>query len=163
MLDMRAFCPFLFVDMDHRMYKTRIVLIAIVATGVAFPGCNPSVQGPKTVPVTGLITLKGKPVEGALVLFYPSERGAGIKTGSGESDSTGNFSLESHVKGSTYKSGGQPANYLVTVEKIDSSLSANPNVPPKNLLPERYRDSSTSGFSAEVREGAENRFEFNLE
>ncbi len=127
-------------------------------------GCNSSSSGPPTVPVTGVVTYQGEVVEGALVLFHPATKGSGVKTGSAETDASGNFAMETLIKGDQYKDGLPPASYQVTVEKMDHShRAANPHMPPKNVLPNQYRDPSTSGLTADVSEGADNSFEFTLE
>ncbi len=130
---------------------------------LALLGCNTS-SGPPTVPVTGVVTYQGEVVEGALVLFHPATKGSGVKTGSAETDTAGSFAMETLVEGSTYKDGLQPASYQVTVEKLDHSHRANnPHAPPKNVLPTKYRDPDSSGLTADVSEGSDNRFEFKLE
>lgn len=136
-------------------------LLAYVS--VLLTGCNPAPTGPATVPVTGEVSLDGKPVEGALVLFFPADKSAGIKTSSAETDAEGKFTLSTHVEGTTYKPGAQAARYEVAVEKRDQSAPLDPTIPPKHLLPQRYRDPSTSGLEADVLQDGENRFVFALE
>lgn len=137
------------------------LLLAWVSTLVV--GCNPAPTGPATVPVTGEVMLDGIPVEGALVLFFPTDKSAGIKTSSAETDAEGKFTLSTHVDGATYKPGAQVARYQVAVEKRDQSAPLDPTIPPKHLLPQRYRDPNTSGLEADVQPQGENRFVFALE
>jgi hypothetical protein len=114
------------------------------------------------VPVTGLITQNGSPVEGAVVLFHPVIKGAGIKTSNGETDAEGKFELQSHVKGAEYQSGAQAGDYLVTIEKLDSSQVYTTMSPPKDLLPVQYKSPKSSGLEASVSSSGDKHFEFDL-
>ena len=126
-------------------------------------GCQPGSQGPDTLPVTGLVTQGGTPIEGATVLFHPVNKGQGIKTSYAETDSTGKFELQSNVSGTAYKPGAQAGEYLVSVEKQDRSQVYKTMSPPKDLLPAKYKDPATSGFTATVAADGGNHFEFELE
>jgi hypothetical protein len=143
---------------DYR-FALSIFLLAVAALG-----CNQGPQGPQTVPVTGLVTFQGKAVEGAVVLFHPTEKGKGVKTGSGETDATGAFSMQTLVKGNEYKDGLLASSYQVTIEKLDHShRDKNPHAPPKSVLPSQYADPNASELTADVSDSGENQFEFALE
>lgn len=80
---------------------------------------------------TGTVTLEGKPVEGATVLF---SRGAG-KIGAGElalgkTDAQGRYELTTKVGGETEVKGALPGEYKVAVSK---------RVPPKGMSESEYR------------------------
>lgn len=114
--------------------------------------------------MTGVVSFNGEKVEGALLLFHPVEKGKGVKTGSGETDATGSFAMQTQVRGGEYQEGLQPASYRVTIEKLDHSHRANnPHLPPKNVLPSKYGSPTDSGLTAQVTPEGENRFDFKLE
>lgn len=141
-------------------FKASCASVLLMGLGV---GCQPVSQGPDTLPVTGLVTQGGTPIEGATVLFHPINKGEGIKTSYGETDSAGRFELQSNVSGTTYKPGAQAGEYLVSVEKQDRSQVYKTMAPPKDMLPPKYKDPATSGFTANVSADGENHLEFPLE
>jgi hypothetical protein len=146
-------------------------------------GCSsePSVGA---VPVTGTVTLDGKPVEGATISFVPD--GDSSLSASGLTDASGNFRLTSVSPGD----GAVPGKYKVTVSKLTADSQAAPQAtsqeeamkqlqdkmkaggsnafytkappPVKETLPERYSNAATSGLQAEVKGSGENKFTFAL-
>ncbi len=62
--------------------------IVIMAT---FAGCSEGVSGPAFVPVSGVVTLDNKPVDGATIVFTPKKEGA---PSMGFSDTEGKFTLK---------------------------------------------------------------------
>jgi hypothetical protein len=128
-------------------------------------GCGsktPAVEHPKTVPVTGTVTYKGAPVEGAAVVFKPEssqERGA-----VGTTDSEGHFKLMTYEP----NDGAIPGLFLVEISKTevpkteltDNSLAETP--PVKELLPVKFKSIKTSKLSADVKDSGTNDFTFAL-
>lgn len=53
--------------------KRRDCLAAIIFTAIA--GCGGGVSGPAFVPVSGVVLLDGKPVDGATIVFTPKKEG----------------------------------------------------------------------------------------
>ena len=88
-------------------------LLALLAVGVS--GCQREPEGPKRVPVSGVVTLNGKPLEGASVTFHPTGSTLG-RGGSGESDAEGKFTVGNYE---TYGlvPGTPEGDYKVTVSK----------------------------------------------
>lgn len=144
-------------------------------------GCG----GPKstldTVPVSGLVTLDGAPVDGAMVVFAPTS-GSGTAA-SGKTDATGRYKLTTQEPGD----GALPGSYLVMISKSaaedatagavkpgmtdeeatkaaaearDKTGGAEPTV--KELLPAMYKDPAKSGLKAEVAKGGQTEFNFEL-
>lgn len=120
-----------------------------------FAGCGPSY--PETVPVNGVVTLDGQPVEGAAVLLMSTVPGSG-NAARGVTNADGTFAL------TTFKEadGARPGNYKVIVKKTDlknqgqanealveSSLGAQP-VQAVEMLPEKYGMLQTTPFDVEV-------------
>ena len=150
------------------------------------PGCEE--PGTPKVQVSGTVTFKGKPLEGAIVSFTPK---AGGQPASGTTDSAGKYvlSTESNADGAV------AGDYVVTIAKYDRK---EPPVPPgeeekpksdepiditdeypagynemdaaekaatvaKNLLPMKYANPETSPFVAQVTDGSEeNSIDFEL-
>lgn len=124
-------------------------LLALVAVG-----CGGSVPGPAFVPVSGVVTLDGKGVEGATVTFAPKTEGS---LSLAMTDAQGNFTLKS----ATGRNGAAVGEHNVTVvlsvslggppvtAKVDDLSGVLPNeagedaTPPagpstKWIVPERY-------------------------
>jgi hypothetical protein len=151
-------------------------------------GCSGEKLEP-VYPVTGTITSKGKPVEGAIVAYTPTTPGVGISA-SGVTDSSGVYKLTTRSNGD----GAAAGTYGVTVAKYDKKLEpqkpkddakdqlADPyditNEYPtgynemqaseiaaslsKNLLPAKYANPATSKLNAEVKSGT-NSFDFKVD
>lgn len=131
-------------------------------------GCGPG--GPTLYPATGTVTLDGKAVEGAEVVF--AAPGGGLATGT--TDAAGKFSLSTGGK-----PGAPEGEYGVSVTKqsiTGGSMPANPtpedmakmvkeNTMPKveHLLPPKYSTIQSSGLTATVtKDKAKNDFPLNL-
>ena len=164
---------------------TAVVVTASVAALATFIGCG-GPRGFDTVEATGVVTLDGQSVDGADVVFQPA--GAGGKAATGLTDASGKFTLTTINAGD----GAMPGSYKVTVVKIkraprgedlsglsieeaakkareaalaeEARLKANPTgaSEPSDLLPVKYKDPSTSGLTAEVKQGQKNHFELKL-
>ncbi|MDD3588021.1 MAG: hypothetical protein PHQ75_12640 [Thermoguttaceae bacterium] len=108
---------------------------------VSLIGC----QKNKLAPVTGTVSLDGKPVENAKVYLTPVGGGDGAATG--EADAAGHFTLRLLKGGET---GAIPGEYIVTVKKIISVDTGKtqpdlydpskrmPLLDSKNEIPEKY-------------------------
>lgn len=110
-----------------------------------------------TQPVSGMITLQGKPIPGAMVAFQ-SVAQPGMPTVYADSltDAEGRYVL------STYHAndGAPVGEYLVTVQWRRPLRDAAGN-PGPNQLPERFASSATSGLKATVARG-QNSLNFDL-
>jgi len=111
------------------------------------------------------VTFRGKPVEGASVVFVPAV--AGKRAAVGTTDATGRFRLTTKDPGD----GALPGAYAIAVSKTEASggLSAaeaeqwsrnrgnfGKYPPPPKItehLPEKYKAANTSGFQATVTGG----------
>ena len=144
-----------------------ISLLLSFAVGVAAVsmGCR-SGNYPKTVKVEGTVTLEGKPLSSATVIFFPP---AGQRPATGSTDSIGRFQLSTFQQGD----GAVPGEHMVAVVPKDpppmpgqafaspgnSNLTAEPYVEP---FPARYNQQSTSGLTATVAADRKNEFTFEL-
>ncbi|MGE0759845.1 MAG: hypothetical protein AB7F89_17850 [Pirellulaceae bacterium] len=154
---------------------------------VAAIGCSGAAPSnlPKTYPVSGTVTMGGKPVEGATVNFMPM---SGSGSSIGLTDKDGNYNLSTYSsndgaeagqykvsvvkwEGDTAPSNVPPAGTIASGE-IDESTYAPPSeratsgsvgsTGPKNLLPSKYANGDTSALRATVTEGGPNKFDFDL-
>jgi hypothetical protein len=135
-----------------------------------------------TVPISGIVTLDGTPVEGASVVFAPTSGGG--SAASGVTDRGGRYRLTTRDP----NDGALPGSYLVMVSKSAVGESADSGaVKPgmsseeatkaameafvaggqattefKDELPVKYKNPSTSGFTADVAKGGQTQFDFAL-
>lgn len=161
-------------------------LLGLCATvALVLTGCNGGLNL-DTVPVTGTVMMDGKPVEGAAVTFSPE--GAG-HAAAAVTDASGKFQLTTDTAGD----GAVAGKYKVTVtkyEKRTETIAAGEedmdavyaameaagedvsgsgdkrgteNDGPKNELPAQYANPKTTTLQAEVSEGGENDFTFEIE
>lgn len=141
---------------------------ALLCVGLWFAGttgCGPRTRLEGLAPVEGIVTFRGKPVEGASVVFVPAT--AGKRAAVGTTDATGRFRLTTKDPGD----GALPGPYAIAVSKTEASggLSAaeaeqwsrnrenfGKYPPPPKItehLPEKYKAANTSGFQATVTGG----------
>lgn len=126
-------------------------------------GCS-GAKSPATAKVTGVVTYKGSPVEGATVIFAPS---AGGKPATAITDAEGHYALSTFGA----KDGAVPGDYKVTVTKTTTEgtapelsyeklneLSLRGEQPPgpvvKHVLPAKYASETTSGLDKTVKSGS---------
>ncbi len=128
-------------------------------------GCGPG--NPPTATVTGKVTYKGEPVEGARITFAPDAAEASPANGKTEAD--GSFSLSTFAPGD----GAMTGTYKVAIKKeqMDESgagaHSESGEVPQasdevKHLLPKKYSRIETTDLTAEVKDTGDNNFVFEL-
>jgi hypothetical protein len=128
-------------------------MLALLATG-----CGESY--PETYPVTGVVTHKGKPVEGADVVLVPSDEK--LRSAGGMTDADGKFSVTTYFDPEHQSEGAMPGDYGVTVSKTEV-LEAPPGLKPEEImayhmkhgtpkpqLPTKYAAAKTSGFNVTV-------------
>lgn len=146
---------------------SKMCFAGLVTVAVCLSGCDSGPNNPDTYPVTGTVTYKGSPVEGATVVLTPVT--AGLQGASGNTDADGNFELMTFSAGD----GALPGEYKVRVFKYEivaepaaeegeemtpeeeeeaytgeeDDESASPN-----LLPAKYENAATSGISHTVTE-----------
>lgn len=142
---------------------TRMAALAL-GTAVLAAGCGRKVTRPEVFPAGGLVTLDGKPLEGARLSF---EHEAATYWAEGRTDASGRYALMTF----SGTDGALPGNYFVAITKyedpatVPEKIREVPNYVPKNLLPARYATAKTSGLSATVeprRDAGANRFDFKL-
>lgn len=113
---------------------TTILVLAIVAS----TGCG---GGPKVVPVEGKVTLKGKPLPAATVMFSqarPEAPGPFV----GETDSNGQFKLGTTGSPGSGAAVGEYMVYITTVKQPPNALEDTPPPTQKEIVPTEFRDGS---------------------
>lgn len=145
----------------------RYPTLALLAASALLAGCG----GPKELPrgaVRGRVTLAGKPLPGATIVF--ENKAVGVSQ-SATLDDEGKYEFV------TYAASGLPAaSYKVTVsngrfmlpgEEIPrlAPTAKGPAAPPKKaaaVIPDKYAKAESSGLSAEVKAGDNSPFDFEL-
>jgi hypothetical protein len=133
----------------------RIACLAAILGGIS--GCGPS--RPTTYPVSGVVTLDGKPIQGATVMLMPQ---AGGRPATGTTNQRGEFSLTTFDR----NDGALPGKHTVTVvKKITTGIMAGPDglsgpvarggIKEQWIIPKKYSDPKSSILSADVRRGME--------
>ncbi|MBN2293061.1 MAG: hypothetical protein JXM70_11585 [Pirellulales bacterium] len=139
---------------DSHLMRLWFVFIVVVPLAI---GCGPG--RPKTVPVTGVVTLDGKPVQGASVKFEPKNEG---RPAMGETDQEGKFSLKTFDPGD----GAILGEHQVTVRKVEvSGFQADPDglsgapipggIRERWIIPRKYSDPKQWDYTVEVESGME--------
>lgn len=116
----------------------------------------------KTVPVSGVVTLDGKPVEAATVVFFA--RSADLAA-TGSTDAEGRFVLRTYEPGDGAILGEHEVMIEKTTETQVLPLDPEAPIPPPKIehhLPRRYGDRKKSGLTAVVEEAGQNVFAFTL-
>jgi hypothetical protein len=118
-----------------------------------------------TASVSGTVTYKGQPVDGATVIFHTKGEGPTAKPAQGKTDSSGSFSVTTYFAPGEQPVGALPGDYAVTVTKIDEPQGAfdpHKDPPPKNHLPARYSTPQQSPLTVTIKTGS-NRPELKLD
>ncbi len=160
------------------------LLAAVTGLVVSLSGCSGSSGSLKTVAVTGTVTLKGQPVEGAMVSFVPQSPDA--RAAFGSTNAAGRFSLTTLQPGDGALAGlynvtiakssvpapaaaapkGDPTSFeamnAARQEYEKSKTAGDKPKEPADLLPVKYKTASTSGLAADVKAGSTNDFTFAL-
>ncbi|MGE3821108.1 MAG: carboxypeptidase-like regulatory domain-containing protein [Isosphaeraceae bacterium] len=93
---------------NPRVHRAAAPLVAALL--LALVGCGES--GPKLVPVSGVVTLNGKPLEGAEVSFVPDPTNKDSTPGNDKTGPEGNY--KAMFQG---RSGLAPGKYVVLISK----------------------------------------------
>ncbi|QDV48694.1 carboxypeptidase-like regulatory domain-containing protein [Gimesia fumaroli] len=138
------------------MRNYSLLLLPLITLLISGCGGGPD-DAPKTVEVTGTVTMKGNPVADATIVFIPKSGPSAV----GSTDASGKYSLKtgkepgaipgSHVV--TITSGGEIPMPGTEAAKKDQSK---PEIPPE------YGDPKKSGLTADVKATGENVIDFKL-
>ncbi|MFM9194216.1 MAG: hypothetical protein ACKOWG_00445 [Planctomycetia bacterium] len=139
----------------------RTLCLVAGAAALVVAGCG-GPEGPDVQFVEGVVTLDGKPLDGATVTFLPVDK-TGISA-AGKTDAAGRFRLNA-TQGKKYGKGTVAGDYVVTVQKLFWPEKADDRpeqtVEPDHITPLVYEDSKKSLLKATIVKGR-NTFEFGL-
>jgi hypothetical protein len=157
-----------------------LMLLAVAASAILVSGCGKDLGYRKT---TGVVTLDGSPLAGAIVTFVA--QGQGAESGAATTNEKGEYSANSGSVGEGLK----PGEYKVTISKretvVDEDLERlkageitddeyqeikakrgmkeNSGSVGANLVPEEYSSAATTSLSATVTDNPkQNVFNFDL-
>jgi hypothetical protein len=130
--------------------NTAFVCSLMLLTGCSQSGDKWKNSRPKTVLASGIITLSGKPLDGAQVVLVPTSGGHGA---SALSAADGSFRLATFPP----DEGAVPGSYKVMIIKSVVPQNPDPGSPEstvpqyaKLLIPEKYADPEKSGLTIEI-------------
>ena len=152
----------------------RAVLLTSAMAGLVLSvsGCGGS-NRPSTQPVSGVVTMDGKPVPGATVVFHPVDTAVGVSA-LGTADGGGRYTLTTYDTGD----GAVAAAYKVTVSHVagddvsddvdldevgdayDEMMAEGDTPEGENALPAAYASPATTPEQRTVAEGVN---EFNID
>jgi hypothetical protein len=119
-------------------------------------GCGSDDGRLKVFPVTGTVTVKGKPADGAKVFLNPvdeSRRGPGMPLPTGVAGSDGRFQLSSYAPNDGAPAGDYQVG-IVWPEPEKPTTPTSPEAQPvRDRLNSRYAVPETSGLTATVEAG----------
>lgn len=128
--------------------RSRLSAILLIVVCLFTGGCS---SAAKLIPVSGSVTVKGKPAEGAVVLFHPEGNPTGM-TASGVAGADGSFALVSATE-----TGVAAGKYKVTIIWPDASKKPTPSQimmgtaeDGPDLLQGKYASRDKSPLTAEV-------------
>lgn len=128
------------------------ICLSIALCGCAWLGCGSAGSHlPKTVPATGVVTLDGKPVDGAQVVIVPA--GDGKNGANAVTDASGRFALRAYPE----KDGAIPGDYKVQVSKtvevkLPGKLDGGDAVRFDYGVPGKYTTADKSGLKVTIPE-----------
>src|SRR5687768_4946011 len=121
---------------------------------LAIAGCGSESGQLDVHSVSGSVTYKGKPIEGATIIFFAQDehlRAAGVPIPEGTTDASGRFDL------TTYKPGdGAPAgDYGVSITWMEETGDSDDpeQITRRDRLNNRYASPESSGLTATVKSG----------
>lgn len=147
--------------MWHSSQFSRVSRGTLVAAGLAIMalGCG-GTSGPPLQPVTGTLTIDGKPVSNVQVSFMPTDPTGPVA--SGTCDASGRYELYS---GQANRKGAVAGSYKIVLNQLSSSnpeddtarYTSGSGGPPKQTtlpFPSEFQQSSTSPKQVDVRVGS---------
>jgi hypothetical protein len=152
-----------------------LLFIAVIGIAVAGCGSKERTGSDPVYPVTGIITLRGKPVAQAEVTFYNAAKN---RSAFGKTNDKGEYKLTTFAP----NDGAVEGQHAVTVVKVEAPAASTPVAPiespayqppgfgestepkpPKSELDEKYAKQETSGLTATIKTDGPNQVNFDLQ
>lgn len=129
--------------MTRRQLLRRGSILPVLATAVLANGCGGG-SGKPAGTVAGKVTMKGNPVGAGSVNFLSASGTAAMA----KIDESGSFKIDGSLDAGDYK--------VYLLPPVPEPVPPGTKRPPtgKFEVPQKYRDPSTSGLTAQVKEGA---------
>lgn len=135
--------------MSVRKLSSSVVVTLLFVITLTLLGCGKA--GPSLVPVTGSVTVDGKPANGATVIFHPTDKEQKLIPAA-STDDGGKFKLATSTK-----VGAPVGSYDITVIWPDPSVQPSPaeklsgtGPTPPDLLGGKYAKKGASGLKTEI-------------
>lgn len=149
--------------------SSRVILSLCVMLSLSLSGCSQPV-GPvgeviAVVPASGIVTFKGKPIEGFQVTFMPV---SGARPSIGVSDASGKFVLGTNGTGDGAVVGANKVAVVWSPPELADDTTAgaidDPSKMPKAPveIPEKYHNPETSGITLDVPESGTSELKIDL-
>ncbi len=144
--------------------RPRVNALLLVAIFVACSGCGDGITDNRKglAPVTGKVTLDGKPLTTGTISFISSD---GSEAFTGPLDSSGSYTLGA----SPSSPGALPGEYKVIIIASQQATMGDPMkggqpiaAEAKSLVPEKYTKPDSSGLTGSVKSGQSNSINFDL-
>lgn len=136
------------------MFRPSFYLLLWTFALLIVAGCDSG--RPRPQPVSGMVTLKGQPIEGAQVMLFPE----GGRTATGLTDAAGKYALTTFEA----NDGALPGDHRVTIIKNVPlpSTPENPYPGSRNELPSQFANPEQSGLTLSVPAGGRDDANFDL-
>ena len=143
--------------MDFLMMQFQRVLLGIAATGMLLSsGCSAKSDQPELGAVRGTVTIDGKPLEGAIISFSPTEGG---RVSQDKTDAKGTFNLIYIGSTRGAKTGKHSVRITTAYEAVDPATGQ--MVEHEERVPKRYNSTNTV-LTADINPG-KNLVDFDLQ
>ena len=135
-----------------RIVRRRNLVVLLLLGAVVLGGCGKRISVPSTVPVSGVVKYKGKPLQGVRVTFHPQTGTAKPEfIPSGQTGPDGKFTLSTGAPGN----GAPPGTYVVTFAKpeIGSAASTGSVETEIDAFGGKYSDPAQSQWTVTIESG----------
>lgn len=142
----------------------RFLIVLAASLTCLSGGCSKGSKAPATFPVTGVVTYKGMPVDGAAVSLVP--RDPKVRSATAMTNAEGKFEVATYYSATEQPKGAMPGEYAITVSKtsmpmLPEGLTPEQQMaivtkagPPKDLLPAKYLNPLTTPHKVTVKDAS---------
>lgn len=145
--------------MARHSFRSVLLSVCAALSAAAIAGCGSS--GPKTYPVSGKVTIGGKPASNCRIDFHPVDTSNQVASGHVGND--GSYTL---YTGTTGTPGAMAGKYKVVLVpdsggdtsymESNSDAGERPPIAKSDVIPKEYTDASTTPKEVEVTSGTRN-------